>query len=150
MLAMVAWVAHVNQMKDCFDLYQLLPNDSLERNQCLKEGLSYYFIMSHMQFYDESDEFISPVLATLPANILDFYQLRRGYVEIVRHNRLEILYFQLPETCLPGGALDLSSSVHAKLLASDRYTQTLTHTHTQTHAHTCTHTHTISLSISLS
>jgi hypothetical protein len=53
--------------------------------------------------------------------MIAFYEQRTGYVEIVRNERLERLYFHLPDACLPGGPLEKDESVHTALYRADRH-----------------------------
>jgi hypothetical protein len=72
----------------------------------LREGLSYYFLLKHMKNYDKSNTYINPALEDAPAKCLNFFERRCGYLEIVRDERLERVYFQLPEECVNGAVFD--------------------------------------------
>jgi len=104
MLMQLNWDGVVEQMKACYHVYQ--KNQDLPKARCLEEGQSYYRILVHSKHYDRQNEFIAPALEHVPPKIILFYEQHTGHIEIVRDQRLERVYFRLPEVCLRGGPLD--------------------------------------------
>jgi hypothetical protein len=122
MLVRVNWKSVVERMTECYDMYQ--SGDSrrgydLPQEASLKEGLGHYFILKHMKHYDTKKAYIVPELETVPHKVLAFFEKHTGYVEIVRHKRLERVYFQKPENCLPRGPLD-TPKVDVKMYDAER------------------------------
>lgn len=122
MLVRVNWKSVVERMTECYDMYQ--SGDSrrgydLPQEASLKEGLGHYFILEHMKHYDTKKAYIVPELETVPHKVLALFEKHTGYVEIVRHKRLERVYFQKPENCLPRGPLD-TPKVDVKIYHAER------------------------------
>jgi mevalonate kinase len=132
MLALINWHGVASQMQSCYKFYnealaagRNLEDDKMKSfsSDCLEEGISYYFILVHIQNYDRTNEFIRPVLKSAQdddAQMMHFYEQRKGYIEIVRHERLERVYFHLPSSCLPGGPMETDESVHTTLYRAAR------------------------------
>jgi hypothetical protein len=104
MLALLQWHGLVDQIKQCYQSYDR--GTDLPPDVVLSEGISYFFLLKHLKNYDRRNEFIAPALAHAPQKILDFFEMRTGYVEILRDERLERVYYQLPEDCVRGTAFD--------------------------------------------
>ena len=132
MLVLINWHGVAAQMQSCYKLYQEALGSGLHAHNdkvkqfaeaCLREGIGYYFIMIHIQNYDRTNEFIGPVLKRArddDEQMMHFYEQRKGYVEIVRHERLERVYFRLPPSCLPGGPIENDESVRSTLYRAAR------------------------------
>ena len=75
----------------------------------MREGISYYFLLKHMKNYDKSNQYILPALEDASAKCQNFFERRCGYIEIVRDERLERVYFQLPEECVGGAVFERRS-----------------------------------------
>ena len=104
MLALLNWYGLVEQLKLCYQSYER--GCDLSKDNCLAEGLSYYFLLTHLKHYDKANEYILPALSHAPGKIIQFFQNRTGYIEIVRDERLERVYYQLPVECVAGGSFD--------------------------------------------
>ena len=117
MLALLQWHGLVEQIKHCYQCYERATD--LPPAVVLREGISYYFLVKHLAHYDKRGEFIAPALALLPHSIIDFFEKRTGYLEIVRDERLERVYYQLPEECARGGSLD-SKPFHEMYVTEQR------------------------------
>ena len=104
MLALLQWHGLVDQIKHCYQSYERATD--VPPDVVLSEGISYFFLLKHLANYDKRGEFIAPALALLPQKILEFFEKRTGYTEIVRDERLERVYYQMPEECVRGGSLD--------------------------------------------
>jgi len=107
MLQLLNWYGVVDQMKACYTSYER--GTDHDQEQLLEEGISYYFLLKHMKNYDKGNQKISPAMGGAPAKVINFYDRRCAYIEIVRYKRLERCYFQLPEKCIVGGPFDRRS-----------------------------------------
>lgn len=103
LLKTLHWGNMTQELVDCYE-YRLdvnvVPSDYAER-----EGISYFFLMKFMQNFDTTNEVIGPIFKQYP-KVFKYYADRTGYVEILRDQVLERVYFQLPGNCLPGEELD--------------------------------------------
>ena len=100
----------VQQMADCWLLHtsSTVPTSGHSEN-VLAEGISYYFLLRFLAKYQSSeDRPVDDAFAHCLPAAKRFFEARTGYVEIAREERLERVFFRLPESCLPGGALDKS------------------------------------------
>lgn len=88
----------------CFISYER--KTDLDNEQLVREGISYYFLLKHMKNYDKSNQYITPALEDASPKCKNFFERRCGYIEIVRDERLERVYFQLPEECVGGAVFD--------------------------------------------
>ena len=104
MLTTVQWSAICAQMSKC---HQAIVRGSqlLEHAQLYEEGIGYYFILSFLKAYDVENQYIEPHLARHKTAV-KYFEVRTGFVEIVRHARLERVFFALPDSCIAGGPLD--------------------------------------------
>ena len=69
-------------------------------------GIRYYFLMRLLESYQTpEDRPIDSALLSVPG-ATKYFQARAGYVEIVRDERIERVFFQLQESCVSGGPLD--------------------------------------------
>jgi len=121
MLLQLNWDGVVAKMKECYDMYHRGDSSrgyDLPRELSLQEGLGYYFILKHMKHYDKKKEYIVPELEIVPPKVLAFFEMHTGHIEIVRDSRLERVYFQMPENCLPRGPLD-TPKVDVKIYDAD-------------------------------
>ena len=105
-LMLLNWYGLVDQMKTCYQCYER--GTDLNPEMCLNEGISYYFLLKHLSNYDSKTNCIAPALACLPDTILKFFECRTGYVEIVRDQRLEGVYYLLPPECVTGKGYAIS------------------------------------------
>ncbi|KAJ1490156.1 hypothetical protein T484DRAFT_1778031 [Baffinella frigidus] len=111
-LTTLQWTGIAEQMNSC---YQSLKKqqagaeedaeDLKERAQLFEEGILYCFCLKYMVAYDEDNQYILPAIKP-HRQAMKYFSHHTGYVEIVRDKRLERLFFQLPDACLPGGPLD--------------------------------------------
>ena len=81
MLSLLNWHGLVDQMKHCHETYER--GNDLPKEQCEREGISYYFLLKHLQHYDK-DACITRALSYASAKVVKFYECRTGYVEIAR------------------------------------------------------------------
>ena len=50
---------------------------------CIEEGIAFYFVMVHIKHYDRRNLYIQPAFELISPHILQYYQERTGYIEIV-------------------------------------------------------------------
>ena len=121
-LVQLNWDGVVSSAKDCYDLYHAgigHRDFAIEPEEALQEGLNFFFILSHMRPYDYKKEYVVPALEGLSPLVVSFFEAHTGNVEIVRQERLERCYFQIPSTCLKGGPLD-TPKIDIKIYDADR------------------------------
>jgi len=118
MLSTVDWSAYAVQMKDCYDMrydQDFLPMpfdgdpspDNPDVDNIVDEGISYYFLFKFLEKYQggEAGTPLTDVLANVPT-AARYFEARKGYVEIIRDNRLERVFFRLPDACVEDGPLN--------------------------------------------
>ena len=66
----------VDQMKHCHSSHER--GSDLPKEQCQREGISYYFLLKHLKNYDRANEFVAPALSHAPAKIVRFFENRTG------------------------------------------------------------------------
>ena len=111
MLMQLNWDGVAQQMKSCYtmcksEIQSFTRSKDPLKALYLEEGVSYYRIMIHCKHYDKLNEFIGPALDDINPKIIEFYDTHTAMIEIVRDQRLERVYFQIPSVCLKGGPLD--------------------------------------------
>ena len=106
MLSTCQWSGMAVQMDAC---YRALTGPDactvLDGDQLFEEGSNYYFLFKFLMNYDTNRTYLEPAIARF-SRAAAFFEARTGYVEIKRDDRLERVYFPLPEQCVEGGALD--------------------------------------------
>ena len=102
LLHQLDWSVIGSELISCFRIYEIDPDDS-NRERYVEEGMAYYLLLRHMRCHDRSNLFIAPQLKALmhkAPRAVRFFESRAGYVEIVRNDVLERVFFQLPEACV--------------------------------------------------
>ena len=122
MLSTVDWGGYAAQMKDCYDMRwskDLAPMpfagtpspDQLYNNpegdNIVDEGISHFFLFKFLEKYQgrEAGSPLTDALSHFP-NAARYFEARKGYVEIIRDERLERVFFRLPEACIEDGPLN--------------------------------------------
>jgi hypothetical protein len=135
MLHQLDWDVISSEMVSCYRIWKLnrertkfMSTQSAEKFLCnqekyVEEGMNYYLLLRHMLCYDKSNAFISPQLKKLERTepqCLQFFQHRAGYIEIVRNEVLERVFFQLPEACVESGDEFIGETVITKMYVMDQ------------------------------
>ena len=107
MLMVSQWGQMASQMARCHDLHHNREQEELGvllKSELKSEGLGYLALMRMVQTFDSS-KIIDKALSN-HKKVLSHYNDLLGYVEISRNGRLERIFFELPDACVPGAPLD--------------------------------------------